>query len=377
VAVAYQHVREPAAPPSDHDTDLPPAIDAIVMKSLAKRVEDRYQSAAAMRSDIDRYLAGRPVHAVIPDDPPPTAVVPPVGGLTRQTTVTEEPYEEEHRGRSGALWVLGLLLLLLIGAAAYFLPKFFESPPDQVRVPQLINLSEKQARAEIGKAGLSVGQVTYRSDASTKKNRVLEQDPNPDLYVTPGSEVDLVVSTGKPMKDVPYVIGDPKDEAAQTLQGAGFNPILRTRESDEPKGQVLQTDPAPGDSVPEGSDVTVYFSDGPEKVPDVIGLQQDVAEQKIRDAGFEPRVVESTATTEPKGTVIDQSPEGGQSAQEGSTVTIVVSAFDEPSPSESSSTDSPTELPTAPTSSPSRVAAPGPSASPSSSATPAARLEGS
>ena len=37
VAVAYQHVREPAAPPSDHDTDLPPEVDAIVMKSLAKR----------------------------------------------------------------------------------------------------------------------------------------------------------------------------------------------------------------------------------------------------------------------------------------------------------------------------------------------------
>ena len=62
VAVAYQHVREPAAPPSDHDTDLPPEVDAIVMKSLAKRVEDRYQSAAAMRGDIERYLAGHPVH---------------------------------------------------------------------------------------------------------------------------------------------------------------------------------------------------------------------------------------------------------------------------------------------------------------------------
>ena len=63
VAVAYQHVREPAVPPSDHDTDLPPEIDAIVMKALAKRLEDRYQSAAAMRSDIERYLAGRPVQA--------------------------------------------------------------------------------------------------------------------------------------------------------------------------------------------------------------------------------------------------------------------------------------------------------------------------
>ena len=63
VAVAYQHVREPASPPSDHDTDLPSEIDAIVMKSLAKRLEDRYQSAAAMRSDIERYLAGRPVRS--------------------------------------------------------------------------------------------------------------------------------------------------------------------------------------------------------------------------------------------------------------------------------------------------------------------------
>src|SRR6201994_3440111 len=69
VAVAYQHVREQAAPPSDHDTDLPPEVDAIVMKSLAKRVEDRYQSAAAMRADIERYMAGHPVHITPP--PPP------------------------------------------------------------------------------------------------------------------------------------------------------------------------------------------------------------------------------------------------------------------------------------------------------------------
>src|SRR3954466_4486927 len=77
VAVAYQHVREPARPPSDHDTDLPPAVDAIVMKSLAKRLEDRYQSAAAMRADIERYLAGRPVQAPVHPRPPGVPPVPP------------------------------------------------------------------------------------------------------------------------------------------------------------------------------------------------------------------------------------------------------------------------------------------------------------
>ena len=53
-------------PPSTLDDELPPEIDAIVMKALAKRVEDRYQSAAAMRADIERYLAGKPVQAPVP-----------------------------------------------------------------------------------------------------------------------------------------------------------------------------------------------------------------------------------------------------------------------------------------------------------------------
>ena len=42
-----------------YDEELTPEIDAIVMKSLAKNVGDRYPSAAAMKADIDRYLAGQ------------------------------------------------------------------------------------------------------------------------------------------------------------------------------------------------------------------------------------------------------------------------------------------------------------------------------
>src|SRR5689334_16593175 len=117
VSVAYQHVREPASPPSDLDTDLPPEIDAIVMKALAKRVEDRYQSAGAMRNDIERYLAGHPVHVVPPPpvEPPtmvnsPTAVVAPV-------PLAEEEEDEDRGTRPGLLIFLALLLLLVIGLA--------------------------------------------------------------------------------------------------------------------------------------------------------------------------------------------------------------------------------------------------------------------
>ena len=63
VAVAYQHVREEPLPPSSYDPEVTPVIDAVVLKSLAKSADARYQSAAEMRADIERVLDGRPTEA--------------------------------------------------------------------------------------------------------------------------------------------------------------------------------------------------------------------------------------------------------------------------------------------------------------------------
>ncbi len=345
VAVAYQHVREPAVPPSDHDTELSPEIDAIVMKALAKRVEDRYQSAAAMRSDIERYLAGRPVQAVVPPAPP-TTLIPAAGAAAAATDEgpAHRDDEDEHRSRAVLLFLLGLLLIGLLGAAYYLFGQLSEPVPDQVRTPNLIGLTEEEARAAIGDAGLSVGDVNYEESADVRKDEVIKQEPNRDQYVDPGTAVDLVVSSGKPRVEVPYVIGQQRAPARQTMLEQNLKVKLTERQSDEPAGQVLETDPTPGTEVPEGSTVTLFYSDGPEEVPGVVGLQQEEAESRLRAAGFEPRVVESTDTRQPKGTVIDQSPQGGAKEDEGSTVTIVVSAFEEPS-EEPSPTEEPSESP--------------------------------
>src|SRR5947209_458011 len=63
VAVAYQHVREDPVPPSRIETDVSPAMDAIVLKAMAKNPANRYQSAGQMRADLERALAGQPVEA--------------------------------------------------------------------------------------------------------------------------------------------------------------------------------------------------------------------------------------------------------------------------------------------------------------------------
>ena len=345
VAVAYQHVREPAVPPSDHDTELPPEIDAIVMKALAKRVEERYQSAAAMRSDIERYLAGRPVQAPIPA-PVPVAATPPATEPTMVVGAVPPADDPLPRSRTGLLVLIGALLVALLVAGAYFVwPKLFEQAPEQVPVPQLINKTQAQARSLIGDAGLTVGPIDRENSETVPAGKVIRQDPEPDTYVDPDTPVGFTISLGVPEVTVPPVVGLDKAAAKAQLEADGFEVRLEEKESDEPAGQVVETDPPANASVEKGSTVVVFYSDGPEEVPDVVGLMQSEAKNKIRSAGFEPRVLTDPESTEPAGTVTDQSPAAGETASEGSTVTILVSNYQEPT-GEPSPTDTPTGTPT-------------------------------
>ena len=326
VAVAYQHVREPAAPPSDHDTEVTPAVDAIVMKALAKRVEDRYQSAAAMRGDIERYLAGHPVH-VVPPPPlePPATVTDPTTVVAPVPVPVEEDEEEDRGTRPGLLIFLALILLLVLGLAAYLLPKMFASPNDSVQVPDLSGMTEQKARTTLGDAGLQVGTIDRTFDNNVKANRVISQNPGADESVTSGDSVDFTISLGTHPTRVPYVIGQSQEQAATALTDAHLDAVFHPVQSDQPKGTVVSTQPAANTQVPQGSPVDVQVSKGPQKVPDVVGMQQSDAESALRAAGYVPVPVPS-ASDKPQGEVIQQIPGAGSPQNQGTSVTIVVSS---------------------------------------------------
>ncbi|QIK74900.1 Stk1 family PASTA domain-containing Ser/Thr kinase [Nocardioides piscis] len=357
VAVAYQHVRENPTPPSDHDDQLDPEIDAIVLKSLAKRVEDRYQSAAAMRADIERYLAGHPIQAV-PPPPEPTAYQPAASAATAlipaaaSTHAAAQGHDQDSGNRTGMMFLIGFLALLIIAGGAYIVSSLdlFEEPVEKEQVPALVGMTSKQASAAIVEAGLTVGAVTRETSETTPANRVIDQSPNQNLFVEPGSAVDFVLSLGKPEVDVPFVEGQPVDTARIEVEGVGLKVRVEPEKSDEPKDEVLRTDPPSGQSVAEGSVVTLFVSLGPAEVPAVVDLKQAAAERAIIAAGFVPEVRPDPSSTRPKGTVVDQIPAAGGTQDQGSTVTIFVSTFEKPT---QTPTPTPTEpVPTEPTPTP-------------------------
>ena len=360
VAVAYQHVREQAAPPSTHDEDLPPELDAITMKALAKRVEDRYQSAAAMKADIDRYLAGLPVQATAPPPPADDATsVLPAGAAAAMTaagtgTMTALPAAEDERKK----WpwvVLGVVLLILAILAAVFIPRLMDNEPDTVSVPDVTGLERSQALREIRQTeGLVLGEVERQNSTEVPRGQVISQDPEGGVTVPLETAVDLVISLGAADVSVPNLFGLTEDEARAELEREGLQADVQYRPNDAERGRVFETDPAAGQQVPYESEVVVLISEGPNELPDVTGETEENARRILNEAGFDNIVISEDTSEVPEnriGTVLRQTPSGGQPVRSDQQIVLTVSRYVPPEPEpepepDPEPTDDPTDLPT-------------------------------
>ncbi len=125
VSVAVAHVRDQPVAPSSLDPYIPPQLDGIVLKALAKDRGDRYQTAGDMRADIEHALTGQPV----------TALSSSRSRLGARPLAVDDalplPPEDEEGGRRHR-WgyvalAMGLLLALGLAVLAAFL--FFRGLP--------------------------------------------------------------------------------------------------------------------------------------------------------------------------------------------------------------------------------------------------------
>jgi eukaryotic-like serine/threonine-protein kinase len=343
VSVAYQHVREDAPPPSTFDPQISPAIDAIVAKALAKRTEERYQSAAEMRADIQRALAGQQIAAPAVTSEATQAYMPLLSEPTQALTTAmpvEEPLEDHPNRRRAAYVLLGVAVLAVFVAAAIFGREFFaKSDVVQVPVPNVVDLTRAKAIKALDRVGLKAD-ITLRNSNDVKKGVVLTQDPPLGTLVDKGSKVQLTVSAGKKMVQIPPDIVDMNlQDAEAALQDVGLRSKPIEEHSTETKGQVTRTDPLPGTEVAVGTVVTVWFSAGLAEVPSVIGQTQDDATSLLTGQGFQVTPSFDPSSDQPAGTVIGQNPEAGKKVAYGSQVVITVS----------SATPTPTETTTTPT----------------------------
>jgi beta-lactam-binding protein with PASTA domain len=132
------------------------------------------------------------------------------------------------------------------------------------------------------------------------------------------------LTRGNDKATVPNVIGLKEDVAAQRIDDSGLKSVPRTGQSDRPQGVVFAQAPGAGTQLDEGQTVTISISAGRQAVPNVTGLQEQQAVQQLDSAGLKSQV-RRVASSHPKGIVLAQSPDAGVVAASGTTVTLTVS----------------------------------------------------
>ena len=358
VSIAYKHVKEDAPRPSTMNIAVPAALEAIVMKAIAKDAVDRYQTAGEMRADLVRFVNGQPVLAVsgatqaVPGAGAATAVMAATGSgmVGDQPTLMQPGFSEtpvrppppayppaadsDGPGRS-RLWIWAVLAVLVAGLAAggYLFARHSgvigKTSTKSLTVPSdLVNQPAATAEAELRQKGFTNVTTRDQTSSQVKSGNVISSVPAPGTTIKSTSPVVLVVSTGPTEVPVPNVVGQPADQAGQTLQKEGFVVTQTTANSSTvPQGSVISTSPPAGTKAAQGSAVQLLVSGGKQQVtvPSLVGSDPATAGQKLGSLQLVVNSGQEASPTVPAGLVTRTDPPAGSSVPVGSTVTVYTS----------------------------------------------------
>ena len=330
VAVAMKQVSQVPLRPSSINPRVSPALDAAVMRALAKEPGERFQSADAFIAALDAALKAPGAG----DGTADFAALPPVVAAPVEAEDEVDPEEEARKRRRR--WIAAAVAAVLIGILA----GLALTRDTTTEVPDVTGEMRSAATQRLERNGFSVAQPVYVERAAPA-NEVLEQQPlgSPPAgkaeldcsfltFFCSKPKVTLTVSSGPGSGKVPATAGLSQEEASERLEDAGFEVEIESANSDSvEEGTVIHSSPNGGSTLTHGATVVIVVSRGPKltKVPVLVGSQRRLAVQQIRGRGLTPSVSEEESDS-PAGEVISQSPSAGREVEAGSTVAIVVSA---------------------------------------------------
>lgn len=292
LGVALKHLREEPLPLRQLNPNVPLPVEQIVRKVMAKEPAARYRTADQLGRILDSYRRlGEEPTVVRPSPlvrPQPRRVESEVyQAVARPEPRRREPLEEEKQGRDwlaiflGIMAVLAVLGLIPLGLAVYRrytlaapqprpTPVVTATPvPDQVQVPNLVGLSQEDARRLVEAAGLQFAVIGEKHDPSIPALNIVAQAPLAGQMVKRGETIGVVISQGPIFVSVPAVEGLPITAVEAGLIEMGLGISRQDVWSKQAEGLILSQDPPAGSIVSEGSVVTLIVSRGPRLVLDV------------------------------------------------------------------------------------------------------------
>jgi serine/threonine-protein kinase len=345
VSVAYQHVSEAVPVPSQFDASISPELDQVVLHSLAKDRNERFQTAEEFREHLVAAANGSPFTA------PTTVVEAPVEvvSVVEPEAVAEPtPLPEVVEDDFEALLAEASRDATSVMPQAYVAPEKPAAPVSAPIATPASNPTEvfsEPITNPFATLGVELPADTG-SNASAAQTFAKSGKPSPRLLWGGGSAAAVIlvglivwlftlgsfnlnVNPGGSGIEVANVVNSTYQDGYVTIiqQGLLVSKVYEASET-VPADTIIRTDPTAGTKVPEKTVITVYVSSGKNTValPNLAGMTEAEAATALATAKLTLGTITQAASPNVEaGKVISTDPVFNSQVAEGTVVNLIIS----------------------------------------------------
>ncbi len=297
--LAMKHLREEPAPLTALNPRVPPGLDWLVRKVLAKEPSGRYRNADQLAIALDEYTrrgqnGTGPLSPVIEETPavptrrapmPDSEIPEPDAAESTQPVATggELPdYTLWALFGVAAIAVVGLIPLWLFVYRAYTAP--VTPPPfatattpvttpgteQLVTVPNVQGLSAADAQRMAESLGLQFEVLGEEESTDARPGAVLNQTPTPGTRVAHDTTVSVILAAGRVLS-LPDVVGYDVGSVQPGLEADGLLLAIVEIRGQESEGTIVGQEPPGGTEVRVGDTITLTVSAGAD-LPIALGV---------------------------------------------------------------------------------------------------------
>jgi serine/threonine protein kinase len=348
VAVALMHIHDDPPVPSSIKSDIPKALDYIILKAMAKSRQDRYATVADLISDLENLRINPEAsnEILLPNikrevDKFSTKKFETLGDEDlKNNESTKKSPKASGSGNKGRKYLMPLLYITLIvaivGGITYFVSTILgemfrdtEELPKEVMIGSYTGRDINEVIKELELEGIKPV-LKFQYDDKVAKDIIIKQDPPLGTKIVIGglTNLELIVSKGVEKVEIPNIKNMDHNAARFKLQDElGLEVIEKSEHNEEvPTNLVIRCDPEIGTEVEKGSVVTIYWSLGPEKeqvvVPNLIGKTYEQAVRLLNESKLKLGDTFPEGREGYQGEIVDQIPKPGDTVLEDTPINI-------------------------------------------------------
>ncbi len=348
VTIALQHFQKPLPSVIEQNPSVPQALENVVIKATAKKLTDRYQSAAEMYVDLSSSLSynrrsepklvfndtNKSDTKSLPKVPQSTLTAIPKPQIQNskpqpkkvppQQTPAEEYVEKPVKKRKFRFRYL--ILLATIGLIAASLMWILSRTPATVEIPNVVGKTVAEAKETLKKANFEIGEEKTEGSETVEEGKIIRTDPDAGTGRKEGTKINLIVSSGKQSFQIGNYIGKKStDVIADLKQKKVPENLIKIEEeesNDSEVGTVLRQTPPAGTTydLTKASAITLTVAKKVTSVPmpSYIGSSLEFTKNNliqivgVKEANIEVVEVSTAPLGTAEGTVLEQNPKVGE-----------------------------------------------------------------